>query len=437
MGAGATETTPAWKKRLAALAPRPGATAPFALFEWIIAGRYLRARRRGGGVSVVAFFSVLGIALGVATLIIVLSVMNGFRSELLSKIVGINGHVFATPIDRTFTDYADLSDRLSKVAGVRAAIPLVEGQAFASSPYGGSGVLVRGIRAEDLDAMAAVSKSIRGGTLADFDDGSGVLIGRRLADSLGLQAGDTITLSTPKGSTTPFGTAPRTKSYAVKAIFEIGMTEFDSTFVFMPLAESQAFFNKEGDVTMIEIYIDHPDEVAAMREPLEMAAERPILFTDWRQRNRTFFGALEVERNVMFLILSLIVVVATLNIVSGLILLVRDKSSDIAIMRTMGATPGTIMRVFLINGALIGLVGTLAGLVLGVVITLNIKPIQRVLFPGAWDPTVRFLAEIPAQMNTAEVVVVVITAFLLSLVATLYPSWRAARLDPVQALRYG
>ena len=437
MGAGATETTPGWKRRLASLAPRPGATAPFALFEWIIAGRYLRARRRGGGVSVVAFFSVLGIALGVATLIIVLSVMNGFRSELLSKIVGINGHVFATPIDRTFTDYADLSERLSKVAGVRAAIPLVEGQAFASSPYGGSGVLVRGIRGEDLDAMAAISKSIRGGTLADFNDGSGVIIGRRLADSLGLQAGDTITLSTPKGSTTPFGTAPRTKSYAVKAIFEIGMTEFDSTFVFMPLAESQAFFNKEGDVSMIEIYIDQPDEVGAMREPLEMAAERPILLTDWRQRNRTFFGALEVERNVMFLILSLIVVVATLNIVSGLILLVRDKSSDIAILRTMGATPGTIMRVFLINGALIGLVGTLSGLVLGVVITLNIKPIQRVLFPGAWDPTVRFLAEIPAQMNTGEVVVVVVTAFLLSLVATLYPSWRAARLDPVQALRYG
>ena len=437
MEAGATETTPGWKRRLAALVPRRGATAPFALFEWIIAGRYLRARRRGGGVSVVAFFSVLGIALGVATLIIVLSVMNGFRSELLSKIVGINGHVFATPIDRTFTDYADLSERLSKVAGVRAAIPLVEGQAFASSPYGGSGVLVRGIRAEDLDAMAAISKSIRGGTLADFDDGSGVIIGRRLADSLGLQAGDTITLSTPKGSTTPFGTAPRTKSYAVKAIFEIGMTEFDSTFVFMPLAESQAFFNKEGDVSMIEIYIDRPDDVAAMREPLEMAAERPILLTDWRQRNRTFFGALEVERNVMFLILSLIVVVATLNIVSGLILLVRDKSSDIAILRTMGATPGTIMRVFLINGALIGLVGTLGGLVLGVIITLNIKPIQRVLFPGAWDPTVRFLAEIPAEMNTGEVVVVVVTAFLLSLVATLYPSWRAARLDPVQALRYG
>ena len=412
-------------------------TVPFAGFEWLIAGRYLRARRRGGGVSVVAFFSVLGIALGVATLIIVLSVMNGFRTELLSKIIGINGHVFATPIDRTFTDFADLSERLAKVAGVRSAIPLVEGQAFASSPYGGSGVLVRGVRGPDLDGMGAISKTIRGGTLEGFDDGSGVLIGRRLADSLALQAGDNITLSTPKGSTTPFGTAPRTKAYAVKAIFEIGMTEFDSSFVFMPLTESQAFFNKEGDVSMIEIYIDDPDGVAAMREPLEMAAERPILLTDWRQRNRTFFGALEVERNVMFLILSLIVVVATLNIVSGLILLVRDKSSDIAILRTMGATSGTVMRVFLINGALIGLVGTLSGLGLGTLITLNIKPIQRVLFPGAWDPTVRFLAEIPAQMNPTEITVVVVTSFLLSLIATVYPSWRAARLDPVQALRYG
>jgi lipoprotein-releasing system permease protein len=273
--------------------------------------------------------------------------------------------------------------------------------------------------------------------LEGFDDGTGVLIGRRLADSLGLQAGDNITLVTPKGSSTPFGTAPRTKSYAVKAVFEVGMTEFDQTFVFMPLTEAQAFFNRESDVSMIEIYVDKPDQVGEMREPLEMAAERPVLLTDWRQRNRTFFGALEVERNVMFLILSLIVVVATLNIVSGLILLVRDKSSDIAILRTMGATPGTVMRVFLINGALIGVVGTLSGLLLGILITLNIKPIQRFLFPGAWDPTVRFLAEIPAEMNPREITAVVITTLLLSLAATLYPSWRAARLDPVQALRYG
>ncbi|NEU12927.1 lipoprotein-releasing ABC transporter permease subunit [Methylobacterium sp. BTF04] len=416
---------------------RRGSTPPFAGFEWILAGRYLRARRRGGGVSVVAFFSVLGIALGVATLIIVLSVMNGFRTELLSKIVGINGHVFVNPIDKLFTDYEDLSDRLSKVAGVRSAIPLVEGQAFASSPYGGSGVLVRGIRASDLDKIGAIASNIRGGTLDGFDDGTGVAIGRRLADSLGLQAGDQITLSTPKGATTPFGTAPRTKAYTVKAVFEIGMTEFDATFVFMPLTESQAFFNRDSDVSLIEIYLDNADGVAAILPDLQMAAERPVALTDWRQRNRTFFGALEVERNVMFLILSLIVVVATLNIVSGLILLVRDKSSDIAILRTMGATPGTILRVFLINGALIGIVGTLSGLALGVVVTLNIKPIQRVLFPSAWDPTVRFLAEIPAEMNSSEIIVVVVTSIALSLLATLYPSWRAARLDPVQALRYG
>jgi lipoprotein-releasing system permease protein len=418
---------------------RRGSTPPFAGFEWIIAGRYLRARRRGGGVSVVAFFSLLGIALGVATLIIVLSVMNGFRTELLSKIVGINGHVFVSPIDKLFTDYADLSERLSKVAGVRAAIPLVEGQAFASSPYGGagSGVLVRGIRGEDLAKIGAIADSIKGGSLEGFDDGSGVAIGRRLAESLGVQAGDQINLLTPKGAATPFGTAPRTKGYTVRAIFEIGMTEFDSTFVFMPLTESQAFFNRDADVSLIEVYLDNAETVAAMRPDLEMAAERPVLLTDWRQRNRTFFGALEVERNVMFLILSLIVVVATLNIISGLILLVRDKSSDIAILRTMGATPGTIMRVFLINGALIGIVGTLSGLALGVLITLNIKGIQRVLFPSAWDPTVRFLAEIPAEMNSHEITVVVVTSIALSLIATLYPSWRAARLDPVQALRYG
>jgi lipoprotein-releasing system permease protein len=382
-------------------------TPPFAGFEWLIAGRYLRARRRGGGVSVVALFSVLGIAVGVATLIIVLSVMNGFRSELRSKIIGLNGHVFAAPIDRLFTDYVDLSDRLEKVAGVRAVVPMVQGQA------------------------------IKSGTLEGFDDGQGVALGKRLADSLGLQAGDQVTLSTPKGASTPFGTAPRTKAYTVKAIFEIGVTDFDTTMAFMPLNEAQAFFNRDGDVSVIEIYIDDADAVGEMREPLEMAAERPILLTDWRQTNRTFFGALEVERNVMFLILNLIVIVATLNIISGLILLVRDKSSDIAILRTMGATPGTIMRVFLINGALIGLVGTAIGLIGGVLFTLNIKPIQRTLFPTAWDPTVRFLAEIPAEMNTSEVVIIVITSILLSLVATLYPSWRAARLDPVQALRYG
>ncbi|NGM36431.1 lipoprotein-releasing ABC transporter permease subunit [Methylobacterium sp. DB0501] len=414
-----------------------GATLPFAPFEWTIAGRYLRTRRKEGFVSVIALFSFLGIMLGVATLIIVLSVMNGFRKELLSKIVGINGHIFVAPIDRPLTDFADLSDRLGKVAGVHLALPMVEGQAFASSQFGGSGVLVRGVRADDLKKIPSVAKTIRGGTLENFDTGGGVAIGKRLAESLGLQAGDTITLATPKGATTPFGTAPRIKSYTVAAVFEVGMSEFDGTFVYMPLTEAQAFFNRDGDVSVIEVFLDNADSVGEARSELELAAERPVLITDWRQRNRTFFSALEVERNVMFIILTLIVLVAALNIVSGLIMLVKDKSSDIAILRTMGATRGAIMRVFLITGASIGILGTLAGFVLGLVFSANLTVIQRTLFPGAWDPTVRFLSEIPSETNASEVVAVVLMSMVLSLLATLYPSWRAARLDPVQALRYG
>jgi lipoprotein-releasing system permease protein len=388
-----------------------GATLPFAPFEWTIAGRYLRTRRKEGFVSVIALFSFLGIMLGVATLIIVLSVMNGFRKELLSKIVGINGHIFVAPIDRPLTDFADLSDRLGKVAGVHLALPMVEGQAFASSQFGGSGVLVRGVRADDLKKIPSVANTIRGGTLETFDTGGGVAIGKRLAESLGLQAGDTITLATPKGATTPFGTAPRIKSYNVAAVFEVGMSEFDGTFVYMPLTEAQGFFNRDGDVSVIEIFLDNADSVGEARG--------------------------ELERNVMFIILTLIVLVAALNIVSGLIMLVKDKSSDIAILRTMGATRGAIMRVFLITGASIGILGTLAGFALGLVFSANLTAIQRTLFPGAWDPTVRFLSEIPSETNASEVVAVVAMSMVLSLLATLYPSWRAARLDPVQALRYG
>jgi lipoprotein-releasing system permease protein len=407
----------------------------------MLAGRYLRTRRREGFVSVIAGFSFLGIMLGVATLIIVLSVMNGFRKELLGKIVGINGHIFVAAADKPLTDYAEVADRISKVAGIRRAIPLVEGQAFASSPYNGSGVLVRGVRASDIAKIEAVAGNIRQGSLQGFDEGGGVAIGRRLADHLSLQAGDTITLATPKGATTPFGTAPRIKGYQVSAIFELGMSEFDATFVFMPLSEAQAFFNREDDVTVIEVFLDNADRVDEARAAIEMAAERPVLLSDWRQRNRTFFAALEVERNVMFIILTLIVLVAALNIVSGLIMLVKDKSTDIAILRTMGATRGAIMRVFLITGASIGVFGTLAGFGLGLVFAANIQSIQEfaswLLNRQLWDPTLRFLSDVPSEINPGEVGTVVTMAILLSLLATLYPSWRAARLDPVQALRYG
>ena len=413
----------------------------FARFEWMLAGRYLRTRRREGFVSVIAGFSFLGIMLGVATLIVVLSVMNGFRKELLDKIVGINGHIFIAPIDRPLTDYAEVAERVSRVAGVRRAIPMVEGQAFASSPYQGSGVLVRGVRGSDMPKIQAIAGNLRQGSLDNFEEGGGVAIGRRLAESLSVQAGDTVTLITPRGAATPFGTAPRIKGYPVAAVFEIGMSEFDATFVYMPLKEAQAYFNREGDVTVIEVFLDDADKVDEARQAIEMAAERPILMTDWRQRNRTFFAALEVERNVMFLILMLIVLVAALNIISGLIMLVKDKSSDIAILRTMGATRGAVMRVFLITGASIGILGTLAGFGLGLLLATNVESIRQLissltstnLFPAE----LYYLSRLPADVDATEVATVTAFAIVLSLVATLYPSWRAARLDPVQALRYG
>src|SRR5918993_1367123 len=379
-------------------------TKPFSLFEWMLAGRYLRTRRREGFVSVIAGFSFLGIMLGVATLIVVLSVMNGFRRELLDKIVGINGHIFVAPIESPLTDYPEVAARIAAVPGVRRAIPLVEGQAFGSSQYNGSGVLVRGIRSDDLRKIEHIASNLRQGTLENFSEGEGVVIGRRLAESLSLQAGDTLTLITPRGAATPFGTAPRVKGYPVKAVFEIGMSEFDSTFVFMPLAEAQSYFNRNGDVNVIEVYLDNADRVDQARAAIEEAAGRPILMTDWRQRNRTFFGALEVERNVMFLILTLIVLVAALNIISGLIMLVKDKSSDIAILRTMGATQGSIMRVFLITGASIGVVGTVIGFVVGTIICMNIESIRKFLswltatelFPAE----LYFLSRLPAEVDT-------------------------------------
>jgi lipoprotein-releasing system permease protein len=418
----------------------PLRTKPFAAFEWMLSGRYLRARRKEGFISVIAGFSFLGIMLGVATLIIVMAVMNGFRTELLSKILGMNGHLLVQPLESPLTDWKDVADRISQVPGIRLAAPVVDGQALASSPYNAAGVFVRGIRAADLNNLTSIAKNIKQGSLEGFDDGQGVAIGRRLADQLSLHAGDSITLVAPRGAVTPMGTTPRIKPYKVVAVFEIGMSEYDSTFVFMPLAEAQAYFNRANDVTAIEIYTDNPDKIDEFRKSVTEAAGRPVFLVDWRQRNSTFFNALQVERNVMFLILTLIVLVAALNIVSGLIMLVKDKGSDIAILRTMGASQGSIMRIFLITGAAIGVVGTLTGFVVGLVICLNIESIREFLSwltsTELFSPELYFLSKLPAEIDVRETSAVVIMALTLSFLATLYPSWRAARLDPVDALRY-
>ncbi|UWF67265.1 MULTISPECIES: lipoprotein-releasing ABC transporter permease subunit [unclassified Brucella] len=426
------------KATAAAKAPKSG---PFSAFERMIAWRYLRARRRETFISVIAGFSFTGIMLGVATLIIVMAVMNGFRAELLTRILGINGHLIMQPIDRPLDDYADLIKRVDAIPGIKFAIPVVEGQALVQGNIGaGTGALVRGLREEDLDKLKLISTNIRQGTLKGFDHSGGVAIGTRMAENLGLSVGDTLRVISPDGDVTPFGVNPRVKAYPIVAIFEIGMSEYDSSIVMMPLSEAQLFFNQEGKVQSLEIFVDNPDKVDAMRAPVEEAAARQLLLVDWRQRNQTFFSALEVERNVMFMILTLIVLVAALNIISGLIMLVKDKGHDIAILRTMGATRGAVMRIFLMTGAAIGVTGTVAGVILGVVVCLNVERLREFFswLSGTtlFNPELYFLSQLPAKMDPGETLSVIVMALVLSFIATIFPAWRAAKLDPVEALRY-
>ncbi|HLJ71390.1 MAG TPA: lipoprotein-releasing ABC transporter permease subunit [Roseiarcus sp.] len=416
------------------------AARPFARFEWMVAFRYLRARRKHGSISVIAGFSFLGIVLGVAALIVVMSVMNGFRHDLLDKIIGLNGHLFLQPAETSLTDYDAVTERVRKVQGVKLALPLVEGQALASSQFNSSGVLVRGVREADLKQLPGIAGHINLGTLNGFDSAGGAAIGARLAEHLGLRIGDKITIIAPRGAQTPFGVTPRIKSYPVVAIFQIGMFQFDNTFVFLPLPEAQAFFNLDGQVNVIEAFVDDPDRMDEMRQRIEPALQRPMIMIDWRQRDQTFFEALNVERNVMFAILTLIVLVAALNIISGLIMLVQDKARDIAVLRTMGATRGAVMRIFLITGATIGVVGTLVGVLLGLLVAQNVEAIRHglnwLLNANLFPAEAYFLSHLPSRVEPGDVIAVVVMTLALSLAATLYPSWRAARLDPVEALRY-
>jgi lipoprotein-releasing system permease protein len=415
-------------------------TKPFAPFEWLLATRYLRARRKEGFISVIAGFSFTGIMLGVATLIIVMAVMNGFRNELFDKILGLNGHVIVNKIGGNFDDYDEVARRIATVPEVQAVMPLIEGQVMVSSAIQATGALVRGMSEEGLRSLPLVSDNIRFGTLDGFGEGTGIAIGTRLANLLRVNVGDSITLVSPRGAQTPFGTAPRTKPYKIAALFEMGMSEYDRTMVFMPLLEAQRYFSRGREVDALEIVARDPQRIDEIVLGVKAAGGPTIHVSDWRQRNETFFTVLEVERNVMFIILSLIVLVAALNIISGLMMLVKDKGRDVAILRTMGATRGSMMRVFLITGASIGVVGTLAGLVLGIVFCLNIESIRELI---AWmtsttvfDPNVYYLTRLPAHMDVRETASIVGMALALSVLATLYPSWRASTLDPVEALRY-
>jgi len=408
-------------------------------FERMVAFRYLRARRQEGFVSVIAIFSLLGIALGVATLIIVMSVMNGFRADLLGRILGLNGHLGVYAQAGSLTDFDAAAAKVSEVPGVTSVTPLIEGQVMATTDIGAAGALVRGIRTEDLRRRPLVADHIVQGSLADFED-DGVAVGDRLARRLGLAVGGAITIISPQGTATAFGTMPRIKTYSVVALFDVGMYEYDNSFIFVPLEAAQLFFRLPNAVTSLEVFVADPDRVHEDRRLIAAALGGHVRIVDWQQANSSLFNAVEIERNVMFLILTLIIVVAAFNIISSMIMIVKDKGRDIAILRTMGASRGAILRIFVLSGASIGVVGTVAGLLLGVVFTRNIEAIrqalQKVIGTDLFAAEIYFFTRIPARIDMGEVAAVVLMALALSFLATLYPSWRAARLDPVEALRY-
>jgi len=411
----------------------------FGAFERMVAFRYLRARRQEGFVSVIAIFSLLGIALGVATLIIVMSVMNGFRADLLGRILGLNGHLGVYAQTGSLGDFDAEAAKVTQVPGVTGVTPLIEGQVMATSEIGAAGALVRGIRPRDLQRRPLVADHIVQGSLADFED-DGVAIGARLARRLGIAVGSAITIVSPQGVATAFGTMPRIKTYNVVALFDVGMYEYDNSFIFVPLEAAQLFFRLPNAVTSLEVFVADPDRVHEDRRLIAAALGGHVRIVDWQQANSSLFNAVEIERNVMFLILTLIIVVAAFNIISSMIMMVKDKGRDIAILRTMGASRGAILRIFVLSGASIGVVGTVAGLLLGVVFTRNLEAIrqalQKVIGTDLFAAEIYFFTRIPARLDSAEVAAVVSMALALSFLATLYPSWRAARLDPVEALRY-
>ncbi len=413
----------------------------FSRFEWMMALRYLRARRQEGFISVIAWFSLMGIALGVATLIIVMSVMNGFRQELLGRILGLNGHLSVQGQFRELKDFDSIAGRLRDLKGVTVVTPLIEGQVMATSRGAAQGAVVRGIRPSDLSSRSLIAENIARGSLDDFQDGKTVVIGDRLAQKMGLGVGDRITLISPKGNATAFGTVPRTAAYRIAATFEVGMFEYDSSFVFMPLGTAQVYFKyPKGAVSSLEVFIDDPDQAVDVKVRIAKSVKGIGRIHDWQQANASFFNAIQVERNVMFLILTLIILVAAFNIISSMIMLVKDKGRDIAILRTMGATRGMIMRVFLIAGAGVGVIGTLAGAIMGIAFAQNIEAIrqwiQGLTGTELFAAEIYFLSQLPAVIDWNEVVAVLAMALALSFLATIYPSWRAARTDPAEALRY-
>ena len=409
--------------------------------ERLLAFRYLRARREEGFISVIAWFSFAGITLGVATLIIVMSVMNGFRTELINRILGLNGHIGVfSATAQPLTDYNRLALKLAELPNVIAATPQVQGQVMASSSSGQTGAVVRGVSWSDLAARKPLWDSLSQQAIAAFRDDKHILIGETMAFRLGLKIGDKLTLLSASGRTTAFGSIPTKRTFTIGGLFKVGMHEYDNSFIFIPLSEAQSFFHLPEAVSGIEVYSDAPLKIENLRGAISIALGDSYRQFDWQERNKSFLNALNVERNVMFIILTLIILVAAFNIVSSMIMLVRSKNADIAVLRSMGASSAMVMRVFLITGASIGMIGTFVGTLLGLLFCWQIDAIKGFIegLSGAelFSAEIYYLSKLPAIVNPAEVLNVVLMAFVLSLVASLYPAWRASHIAPAEVLRY-
>ncbi len=422
------------------------AAGPFSGWERAIAGRYLRARRKEGGVALISIISFIGITLAVAVLIIVMSVMNGFRTELMSRILGFNGHAYVGgPILDNPANRDQVIAKIRKIPGVATVTPMVESYGLVQGPNGvTTGSIIRGVAPTDLRRIKLIEDNIKEGSLFGFGQGeyggNRILLGDRLAANLGVQIGDPVSLVSVTGESTVMGAQPRRKTYTVGGVFSIGMSQYDEVFIYMPLEQAQLFFGRDQGVDVIEIMLTDPDKIDQIKPLIAAAAGPNGLVTDWRAKNQSFFNALQVERNTMFLILLMLVFIAAANIISGLVMLVKNKGRDIAILRTMGASSGAILRIFFMAGASVGVLGTIAGLLLGTLFCAYITQIQSfvewITHTSVFNADVYFLAHIPAKLDWGEVALIAFAAIVMSFLATLPPAWRASRLDPVEALRY-
>jgi lipoprotein-releasing system permease protein len=415
----------------------------FGPFERTVAGRYLRARKGERFVSIIAVFSLIGIALGVATLIVVTSVMSGFQTELVSRILGINGDITIQAFAGWKIDnYQYLVTRIRAIRDVVSVTPVLDGQVLLTTNGGGAqGGLVRGMTPQDLSALHPVSDHILAGKLADFTGDNAIVVGVGLAQSYRLRIGDPLTVISPQGAATAFGTIPRVRDYKVVAVFDAGLSDYNNSVVFMPLPAAQAFFQKPDAVTGIEIRLTDPQLVGAVMPAVSHTLQgRQLLARDWLHANDTIIGVLQVQKDTMFIVLGMIVLVAAFNVVSSLIMLVKDKRGDIAVLRTLGASSGAVLRIFIMCGAFVGVSGTLIGTVIGIVFCRNIVAVQHavedVTGGQVFDSSVFQLTQLPNTIDWGDVARVVALALALSLLATIYPSWRAARTDPVEALRH-